>query len=101
MVAGICLSRRRSRGTMMGNSNQNFRPFRWLSHAALLCTLCLALSQRALGSSVVLRWNPSTDRTVVGYFVYIGRASGGYSVRFDAVIHSGTTSSNLLHGRTY
>jgi len=85
----------------MGNSKQNFRPFRWLSHAALLCTLCLVLSQRALGSSVVLGWNPSTDPTVVGYFLYIGTASGGYSVKLDVGNYSGTTVSNLLQGRTY
>src|SRR5213593_415627 len=94
------LARRRSRDTM-GNSKQNFMPLRRLSQAALLCILCLVLSQRASGASVALTWNPSPDPAVVGYFLYIGTASGSYTIKLDVGNYSGTTVSGLLQGRTY
>ena len=85
----------------MGNPKQYFLPFRRLSQGVLLCILCLVLSQRAFGASVVLAWNPSVDPAVVGYFLYIGTANGSYSMKFDVGNYSGTTVSGLLQGRTY
>jgi len=88
----------------MGDFKQDFMPFRWLSQAALLCILCLVLSQRASGASgasVVLAWKPSTDPAVVGYFLYIGTATGSYSMKLDVGNYSGTTVSGLLQGGTY
>jgi hypothetical protein len=86
---------------MTGNPKQDFMPFRWLSQAALLCMLCLVLSQGALGASVVLAWDPSIDPAVVGYFLYIGTASESYSMKLDVGNYRGTTVSGLLQGRTY
>jgi ABC-type Fe3+-siderophore transport system permease subunit len=63
--------------------------------------LCFFLSSNAYASSVTLAWDPSSDLGVAGYFVYVGTASGSYSVQLDAGNYTTATVSALVAGYTY
>lgn len=67
--------------------------------AALLTTVLVGVTSAHAGSFTVA-WDPSPDPTVIGYRVYVGTTSGGYSESFDA--GSATTFTyNGVDGQTY
>ncbi len=60
----------------------------------------MQLSGFATGS-VTLAWNASTNRSVVGYNVYYGGASGSYTNEICACKATNTAISGLVEGATY
>jgi hypothetical protein len=61
----------------------------------------LSLVACAPASPVVLAWNPSPDTNALGYFIRIGKATGSYSIRIDALSNTTFAVSNLTVGKKY
>lgn len=66
----------------------------------LLLLPMFGLSARAT-QSVMLTWDPSPDPTVMGYNVYYGTASGGYTNIVSAGSALAITIPNIREGITY
>ena len=54
---------------------------RWLIF--VFVTVVVGSAQTAFAQSLTVVWDPSTDPSVVGYIVYAGTQSGGYTSTFD------------------
>ena len=52
-------------------------------------------------NSVSLAWDPSPNEEVIGYMIYIGRASGDYYRTYDVGNALAYTVKNLEHGTYY
>ena len=52
-------------------------------------------------NSVSLAWDPSPNEVVIGYMIYIGRASGDYYKSYDVGNVLTYTVKNLEHGTYY
>lgn len=65
--------------------------------------LCFALVQNAVQAlqSVSLAWDPSTDRTVVGYRIYYGVASSAATNAVDIGNATSVSIPGLIEGMTY
>ena len=69
--------------------------------AALCCSLAFAWPLSSLAENVTLVWEPSPDTNVVGYNVYYGTTSRGYTQMVPAGNATSITISNLTEGVTY
>ncbi len=58
-------------------------------------------SSAALGGQASLSWNPSSDQTVTGYYLYFGTAPRGYSNRLNVGRSTSYTATNLTNGARY
>jgi hypothetical protein len=67
----------------------------------LLGLTCLGFQPRAYGASVTLAWDRSSDSTVAGYNVYVGRASRNYTNIVDAGSGTSVVLPTLVPGATY
>ena len=63
--------------------------------------LMVGMSAPGQTSSVTLAWDSSPDTNVVGYFLYIGFASGAYTNRTDAGAATTASVTGLVQGDTY
>ncbi len=86
----------------------NARGALFVSSKALRSRLHVALSADGVSSegkkhSVTLRWQPSTSRSVVGYFVYRSEASKGPFSKLNSVMDKATNykDKTVVSGKTY
>src|SRR5687768_17422986 len=63
--------------------------------------VCLCLATPAFAQSVTLAWDATPDRSVAGYIVYVGSASGAYEAWYDVGKHTSFTYPAALTGRSY
>src|SRR6516164_2636534 len=71
------------------------------SRTAVFATLGLVFAFSPLARGVTLAWDPSTDPTVVGYFLYYGNQSGNFSHSINAGSATSATVTDLIPGQTY
>jgi hypothetical protein len=77
----------------------------WVRCAVLLglCSSFLTFSRftSAANGNLTLAWDPNPDPNVVGYKIYFGSASGGYTNVISAGMATTLTLSNLVEGTSY
>jgi hypothetical protein len=69
-----------------------------LAIASLTCVAASALGQ---ARPVTLEWDPSPERSVVGYIVYVGSASGAYDEQHDVGSQTSFVYASVVPGRPY
>ncbi len=78
---------------------------RYLAGACLLllacCSAALAVQQPYGNQEVILGWTPSTDSTVVGYYLYYGSSSTACTNKINVGTNTSFTIGGLVAGATY
>jgi hypothetical protein len=65
------------------------------------CSTALGVQQPYGNQEVVLGWTPSSDPTVVGYYLYYGTSSGACTNKINVGTNTAFTVGGLVAGATY